>query len=117
LHDQIVDAHRDEILADRIVRARLDRDLELGANAVRRGDEERILIAAGFEIEEGAEAAQARGGAEPRRRFRGRLDRLDQRIAGIDVDPGFLVSFRGYGPISPLRRAGFGALIAVSSVE
>jgi hypothetical protein len=94
------------------MRAGLDRDLELGADAVGCGDEQGIFISARFQIEERAEAAEPRRGADARGRFRRRLDRLDQRIAGVDVDPGFLVSFRGYGPISPLRRARFGALIA-----
>ena len=42
LHDEIVDRHGDEIDADRVVAAGLDRDLELGADAVGRGHQHRI---------------------------------------------------------------------------
>ena len=45
LHDQVVDAHRDEVDADRVVLAGVDRDLELGADAVGGGDQDRVAIA------------------------------------------------------------------------
>ena len=41
LHDDVVDAHRDEIDADRVENAALDRDLDLGADAVVGGDQHR----------------------------------------------------------------------------
>jgi len=74
------------------VTARLDRDLELGADAVGGGDEDRIAIACGLEIEEGAEAAEPRVAAASRGRARQRLDRFDERIPGVDVDAGILVA-------------------------
>ncbi len=40
LHDEIVDAHGDEVDADRLVHAGLDRDAQLGADAVGRRDEQ-----------------------------------------------------------------------------
>ena len=43
LHDQVVGAHRDEVDADAVVLARLDRQLELGADAVVGGDQQRIV--------------------------------------------------------------------------
>ena len=44
LHDDVVDAHRDQVLADAGEEARVDGDLELGADAVGRGDQHRILV-------------------------------------------------------------------------
>ena len=74
-----------------VVPARVDGDLELGADAVVRRDEDRILEAGAFQIEQAAEAAEVRVGAGPARRFGQRLDRRDQRVAGIDVDAGITV--------------------------
>ena len=84
LDDQIVGAHRDEIDADAVVPAAVDRELELGADAVIGGDQQRIAIARRLEIEEAAEAAERGVRARPRGRLGQRRDRLDQRIAGGD---------------------------------
>ena len=92
LHDEVVDAHGDEIDADRIVPPGLDRDLELGADAVRGGDEDRIAIARRLEIEERAEAAEPGIGSRPRRGARQRLYRLDERVPGVDIDAGSAVA-------------------------
>ena len=81
LHHQIVDRHGDEIDADAMVAAGLDGDAELGADAVIGGDEDRVLEAAGLEIEQAAEAAQRRISTFAARRLGQRLDRLDQGIA------------------------------------
>src|SRR6185437_2828046 len=86
LNDEIVDAHRDQVDADRVVPAGVLRDLELGADAVGRRDQDRIGETRRLEIEQCAEAAKARrrpgasGGAGQW------LDRLDQGVAGVDVD-------------------------------
>jgi hypothetical protein len=74
-----------------------DRQLELGADAVGRGDEDGIAIACRLRIEEGAEAAERGRRSSAGGRARQRLDRLDQRIAGIDVDPGGFVGEAVYG--------------------
>ena len=66
--------------------AGLDRDPDLGADAVIGGDEDRIDKARGLEVEEAAEAADFGVGAAPAGRAHERLDGLDQRIAGVDVD-------------------------------
>ena len=63
LHDEIVDRHGDEIDADRVVARGLDGDLDLGADAVGRGDQERIGEAGGLEVEQAAEAADLGVGA------------------------------------------------------
>jgi len=74
------------------VSARGDRDLELGANPVGGGDENRILESRRFEIEECAETTEARVATASRRRLRQRLYRLDERRAGIDVDASLAIA-------------------------
>ena len=74
LDDDVVDAHRDEIDADRVVDAGLDGDLHLGADAVIGRDQDRILKAGRLEIEQAAEAADLRIGARPARGAHQRLD-------------------------------------------
>ncbi len=44
LHEDVVDAHGNEVLADRVVTAELEGEHELGAHAVRAGDENRVLV-------------------------------------------------------------------------
>ena len=79
-----------------------DGDLELGADAVGRRHQDRILVARRLEIEERAEAAEPRLRSRARRRLGKRLDRLDQRIAGIDVDAGIAVASALYGALDLL---------------
>ena len=92
LHHEVVDRHRHEVDADAAMQAGLDRDLDLGADAVGGGDQHRILEARRLEVEQAAEAADfgiragARGGADHR------LDEIDQAIAGVDIDARIRVS-------------------------
>jgi len=65
-----------------------DGDLELGADAIGGGDQDRVLVARGLEVEERAETAKTGSRARARRRPGERLDCLDQGIASIDVDAG-----------------------------
>ena len=88
LHDDVVDAHGDEIDADRVVLAGLDGDLELGADAVIGGDQHRIGEARSLEVEQSAEPADFAVCAGPSRGAHGRLDLLDHQVAGIDIDAG-----------------------------
>ena len=94
LHDDVVHAHGDEILAERLKAARLDGDPELGADAVRRGDQHGIVKAGSLEIEEAAEAAQRRVRARPAGRLGKGCDSVDQRLAAIDIDARVLVGER-----------------------
>src|SRR6185503_5658054 len=57
LDDEIVDAHRDEILADRFVATGRDCDLQLGADAVGGREQDRVFEARSFQIEERGETA------------------------------------------------------------
>ena len=92
LHDEVVDRHRHQIDADAVMQPGLDRDLDLGADAVGGRHQHRILEAGGLEVEQSAEAADfgvgagAGGGADHR------LDQIDQTIAGIDIDARIRVS-------------------------
>ena len=45
LHDQIVDAHRDQVDSDRIVAVMVDRQLDLGPDPVVGRDQQRIGVA------------------------------------------------------------------------
>jgi hypothetical protein len=88
LHDEVVDAHGDEVDADRVVDAGVDGDLQLGADAVIGRDQDRVGEAGGLEVEQAAEAADLAIGAGPAGGAHQRLDLLDHQVAGIDVDAG-----------------------------
>jgi hypothetical protein len=99
LHDQVVDAHRDEVDADGRMQAALDRDLHLGADAVIGRDQDRIAETGGLQVEQPTEAADLRVGAGPARRAHQRLDGVDHGVARVDVDAGLRIGQ------SVLRRA------------
>ena len=84
LHDQIVDAHGDQIDADRVMAVMLDGELQLGPDTVIGGDQQGITISGGLGVEEPAEAAKLAGCARTRGGLRQRADGLDQRVAGRD---------------------------------
>ena len=109
LHDQVVDAHGDEVDADGLVPPGLDGDLDLGADAVVGGDQHRVAKAGRLQVEQRAEAAEIGACARPRRRPGQRLDRLDKRIARIDVDAGL-----GIGQRARPRLAGFASCAVLS---
>ena len=85
LHENVVDAHRDEVDADRVVARERERELELGPDAVGARDEHRLAIAL-RQLDERAEAADAGEHFGTQRPLRERLDALDQRVACVDVD-------------------------------
>ena len=64
----------------------LDSHFELRSHTVCRGDQQRVVIAGGLQVEEGAKAAQrGLGPSAPRGPGQG-LDTFDQRLSGINVD-------------------------------
>jgi hypothetical protein len=71
---------------------RLDGDLELGADAIRGGDQQRVAEAGGLRVEEGAETAEQRRRSSAGSGFGQRLDGFDQRVACIDIDAGITVA-------------------------
>ncbi len=95
LDHEVVDAHRDKVDPDGVVLAGRYGDLQLGADAVGAGDEDRVLVAGGLEVEQGAESAQTGIGADPCGGFRQRLDRIDESSAGVDVNTGILIGVAG----------------------
>ena len=66
--------------------AGFDGELELGADAVGGGDQHRVLEAASLEVEQAAEAADAAEQTCALGLCRQRPDRLDQRVACVDID-------------------------------
>ncbi len=101
LRQEVVDAHGDQVDPDSVDQPGLDGDHQLGADAVRGRDQQRIVVAGGLQVEQRPEAAQRRIGARPARGLRQRLDRFDERIARVDVDAGLgvgqAVSTVGHG--------------------
>src|SRR6185437_836674 len=65
LHDEIVDAHGDEVGADGVVATGGYGNFELGADAVGGGDQDWILVACRLQVEEGTETAEPGFGAGP----------------------------------------------------
>ncbi|EIM72195.1 hypothetical protein A33O_20475 [Nitratireductor aquibiodomus RA22] len=86
LNDKIVDAHGNEVDADRVVPVRINGDLELGADAVIGGHEDGVGKACRLEIEQAAEAADLAVGARPARGAHHGLDLVHHPAAGIDID-------------------------------
>jgi hypothetical protein len=72
-------------------------DLQLGADAVGGGNQDGIAVARGLQVEQGAEAAQARRRAAACRAGGERLDRLDERRPRIDIDAGVAIAAGVYG--------------------
>ena len=66
----------------------LDRDLQLGADAVGSGDQHGVLEAGRPGIEQAAKAADLGVGAGPCGGAHQGLDHVDQTVSGIDVDAG-----------------------------
>jgi hypothetical protein len=86
LHDDVIDAHGDEVDADRVKLCGFDGDLQLGSDAVIGGDKDGVGKAGRLEVEQPAETADFAVGAGPARRAHHRLDFLDEQIAGVYVD-------------------------------
>ena len=86
MHDEVVDAHGDEIDPNHIVYAGFDCDFDLGADPIISGNKERIAKACRLKIENASEAANFGIGTAPSRRPHDRLDFFDHCIACIDID-------------------------------
>ena len=95
MHDEVVDAHGDEVDADAVVAAGLDSELELGAHPVIGRHQDGIGKPRRLQIEEPAEAAErpVRAGAGGRRRQR--RHGAHQGVAGLDIDTGVAIGQAG----------------------
>ncbi|MEI9931949.1 MAG: hypothetical protein WDM89_15780 [Rhizomicrobium sp.] len=91
LHHDVIHAHRDKILADAMKQPRFDGDLELGADAVGRSNDNGILEACGLQIEQAAEAAEICVRTGTSRCFRGRPDPGHKFLARINIDAGVFI--------------------------
>ena len=69
----------------RVVQARLDGDLQLGADPVGGGDQQRVDEPRRLQVEQGAEPAQRSLRTGAPRGFGQRFDRLDQGLARVDI--------------------------------
>ena len=111
LHHEVVDRHRHEVNPDTAMQAGLDRNLDLGANAIGRGDQNRILEAGRLQVEQSAETADFGLSAGSRRGADHRLDEIDQAIAGVDIDARIRISqpvpALGHGLFQMLVRWGY----------
>ena len=90
LHQDVVDAHGDQVDADGVVPVQMEGQTQLGADTIGAGDQDRLLeFLADFE--QRAKTTEAAHDALAHGALGKWLDRLDQRIAGIDVDTGIAV--------------------------
>lgn len=98
LNDQIVDAHGNEVDADGVMAAGVDRYFQFGADAIGGGDQDRVGKAGLTQIEQGAESAQPGGGAQAGGGASQRFDGFNQGFAGVDIDTRVPVG-QAFGPI------------------
>jgi hypothetical protein len=87
-HDQVVDHHPDQVVADRVVPVGGCGDGHLGADPVGRGRQQRTPVRreqAG--VEEPGEATDAADDLRPGRFRHPGLHQLDRAVARLDVDP------------------------------
>ena len=85
LDHEVVDAHSDEVDADRVMLVGVDGDLQLGADAVIGGNQDRILEPCGLEVEQAAETADFAIGTGTPGRAHMRLDLFHQKVSGVDI--------------------------------
>ena len=96
LHQNIVHAHRNEVLTDRVVAAEAEGEHQLRTHTVRTGDEDGVLVLFA-DFEEGAEAADGTENAGDERALGRRLDAFDELVAGIDGNAGSRVGKLTHG--------------------
>ena len=87
----------DEVDPDRVVPARRPRDHRLRADAVGRGDQHRVRVVEGTEVEQSAEPADSSEHTRARCRSRVVFDQFDRMLTGRDVDAGIGVGHRLLG--------------------
>src|SRR5205085_296931 len=89
-HDDVVDAHRDEIDPDGVVASARERELELGADAVGPGDQHGLSVPLRY-LEEPAESADAGEDFGPHGATGMGLEPLDESVAFVDVHAGVAI--------------------------
>ena len=86
--DEVVDDHADEVLADGVVLVHGLGDRQLGADAVGRGGQQRLGVAAEVDGEEPGEATEVTDHLGPGGPGDLGLHQLDGTVARLDVDAG-----------------------------
>ena len=96
LHQDVVDAHGNEVDAHGIVLVEGEGQLELGAHAVGARNEDRVAHAAELRAEQAAEAADIGDDALGVRAGNKMFDAAHEIVARLDVDAGFPVGFGAF---------------------
>jgi hypothetical protein len=118
LDDEVIDAHRDQIDADGVVPAAGDGDLQLSADAVGSGNQDRILKSRLLNIEQSPETADIIDHAGASGRAGERLDRIDQPVTRVDIDARILVVQTGNGlPLNGMLDVPQAAAITVKNAR
>jgi len=110
LHQDVVDAHRHQILADGVMLVQLEGKLELGAYAIGARHQHRLLELL-RQLEQRAEATDAAQHLGAHGALGEGLDAVDQRVAGFDVHTGVAVGKGGLvggGGCAQDRSSGLG---------
>jgi hypothetical protein len=105
LHDEVVDVHRDQVNADRVVHAEHLRELDLGPHAVGARDQHRLLVVARKELlvvveaEEPREPAGVVDDARPEGAAHQRRKGVGERVLLVQADARGGVRQAGGGPV------------------
>ena len=91
LRQNVIDAHRDQIDADRVVTVELEGEFELGAHAIGTGNQYRLFVFGG-QTAECTEAADPGHHFGPHGSLGKGLDVFDECVAGVDIDAGVTIS-------------------------
>ena len=86
-HRDVVDAHCDEVDADPVMPPRIDREPQLGADAIGAGHQYGTFPAAGRDLHQRPKTADPGKHFRPLRTLDERFDPVDEFVAGVDVDP------------------------------
>ena len=77
--------------------ARGDRHHQFRAHAIGGGNQDRVAVSGGLQVEQRPEAPEAGRGAASGGTRRQGLDRLDKRRAGVDIDARIAIAAGVYG--------------------
>ena len=94
LHQDVVDAVVDQILADGVVDVAVEGDFQLGADAVGAGHQHGVAGSERLQAEQPAEAADLRQHVRREGALGQRPDAPDDLVAGVDVDAARLIVHR-----------------------
>src|ERR1700722_2765868 len=103
LHDYIVDAHRHQIDAHRIVAAGVDREAELGSDSIGSRHQHGFSIPIERYFDQGTESSNSAQHLAAHGTPNVRLDSFHEFLAGVDIDSGLAIGYgRAFGHSDPL---------------